>query len=835
MFMGNDGYTMQYTMTMYFKKFWNNALSGNFVHMDMTIGEGLSPMLTMAYYGLTDPVNTIFFAATKENVLVLYAFNMFIRWFATGACAGIYLSTKSSNKKIIATGALIYAFSGYMLVWQFCPAVLATGYLFPLLLLTIDKALKEKKYVGFVLVTTLAYLTNYYTAILMSVALCFYALFWIIRNIRQTKVLTKERVITCLHTICAHATGLALVAWMLIPMIVYFTSGTRTDNYATFSWWHYELKYYLDALINMFTPCAGASAFFSQTPKLIISCSPLLIPVFLLALQHAKRNIMTIGTSIAVVLLITVPLFAEITSLTGYPVHRWTFLASLLFALCYVKHAEKVQQLTIVQKIIACAIVILSAIGNFWNAPTAAAIINCVISCIVGIVIIKPSVKVFYRATCIICVLLSLGWLVGAEEIMHYLSRRIWSDPQYNLITINDQYLADDINNRVAWIGHAGNVNTGVTTNTYTNHVSWNSLPYGANYYNQYTQQYPTISSSYWPINHNGRLSTHLLGATKYFITDGNTTVPYNYELLHSGDRYKVWAAKHHTSVGYGFIQTMSLTQFNSLNIAQKQVALMNYAVIDENCEEIAIQSYKINATKNGNSYTVNLPEHTELYMVCTAESTENVYDILLHHPQWWQTYTQGLNHQDQVIAITASNETGGITRNITARHPNAYPSYYAPERTVCFGSALSGQVTITLEYSDIIDIQDVQFFALPLGEYDDAITKLTPNMVDMSESNGILTGTIDAAQDMAIQIAVPYQKGWHAYIDGNEVDTFAVGVQYTGFNISEGKHNIELKYEEPGFTAGAICTAIGALVLSANVGVWIYKRRKKVSIKEAL
>jgi uncharacterized membrane protein YfhO len=317
LFMGSDGFTMQYTATMYFKEFWGSFLAGDFIQMDFTVGEGLSPMLTMGYYGLTDPLNIIFSFAHESNVFVLYAINMLIRWWLCGFCAGLYLKTRTDNDKAVATGALIYAFSGFMLIWQFCPAILSTGYLFPLLLLTFERAMKQRKYVAFVLVSALAYLTNYYMAILMSMAILVYAILLIVQNWRKTKGIHRDNVKVYLHTALSHAVGLMLSAWMLVPMIIYFMSGTRVEAAHTFSPFFFEGKYYLDALLSFFTPSAGATAFFTQTPKLMVSISPLLIPIILLAPQKQKRSLISIGTTILCIVMACVPLCAQITSMTG--------------------------------------------------------------------------------------------------------------------------------------------------------------------------------------------------------------------------------------------------------------------------------------------------------------------------------------------------------------------------------------------------------------------------------------------------------------------------------------------------------------------------------------
>ena len=828
LFMGNDGFTMQYTMTMYFKEFWTSVMSGDFIHMDLTIGEGLSPLLTMGYYGLTDPLNTLFFAANEQNVFVLYTINMLLRWWFCGFCAGLYIKQHTQNTKVVATGALIYAFSGFMMIWQFCPTIIATGYLFPLLLLTFERAMRQQKYVGFILTSMVAYLTNYYMAILMSMAILVYAILWIVQGWITTKRMAKPELLTYTHTALSHAAGIAMSAWMLVPMIIYFLSGTRTEVHTTFSQFFFSPQYYLDAFVSFFTPNAGATAFFTQTPKLMISISPLLIPVILLAFQKKKHSVITAGMTVVCILLAGIPFVTSLVSLTGYPVHRWTFVLSIALCVCYAKHAEKTEQLTIKHKIIACVLMLLCAAGNFWNIQTAAAIINCIITVIACIVVLKPSVKAWYRATCFVCALMMFAWVLGAENISNFMFRGVWKDPNYNILDTYEQQLSEnDINHRVTWIAHGGNVNSGTLRNKYTNHISWNSLPAGANDYNQFVQQYPTLLSSYWPANLNSRFAPHVLGAAKYFIAAPENTAPYNFEMVHTG-AYNIWEAKHETSIGYGFTEKMSLSQFNTLNIAQKQVALLRYAIVDEECPAISIDDMELEYTINDKHITVNVPENVELYLVCNADIQLNTYELLWKSPEWWSTYPNGLRYNEAIINIAAHNTDKQLKQQINVRHPDTYPSYYAPERVVCFGTALSGAVTIDLEYANSVQVNELRIYAVPLTEYDKALISLQNNLLtNAKEKQGVITGNINAPQAMTLQIAVPYQEGWQAYVDGQPVDTFASGVQYIGLEVPAGEHSITLQYQTPGWNVGVIATIVGIVALLGNLGLAYYRKRK--------
>ena len=62
---------------------------------------------------------------------------------------------------------------------------------------------------------------------------------------------------------------------------------------------------------------------------------------------------------------------------------------------------------------------------------------------------------------------------------------------------------------------------------------------------------------------------------------------------------------------------------------------------------------------------------------------------------------------------------------------------------------------------------------------------------------------------------SIPAEDGWHVYLDGAEVETFALDDALLCFDIPAGEHVVEYRYEAPGFAAGIGITAAGAAALA--------------------
>lgn len=92
--------------------------------------------------------------------------------------------------------------------------------------------------------------------------------------------------------------------------------------------------------------------------------------------------------------------------------------------------------------------------------------------------------------------------------------------------------------------------------------------------------------------------------------------------------------------------------------------------------------------------------------------------------------------------------------------------------------------------------------------------------------SGDTISGTIDVAEDGLFYTSIPYVTGWHAYVDGKEVEIKTVGSAMLTFLLSKGEHKIELKYAPEGFTGGVVISLLGLFIFILMIlAVWQKKR----------
>ena len=83
--------------------------------------------------------------------------------------------------------------------------------------------------------------------------------------------------------------------------------------------------------------------------------------------------------------------------------------------------------------------------------------------------------------------------------------------------------------------------------------------------------------------------------------------------------------------------------------------------------------------------------------------------------------------------------------------------------------------------------------------------------------------GTVSVSNDTVLFLSIPQSKGWHAYVDGEAVDTQTVAGAFIGLPLSNGEHEIVLQYRTPGIIWGGVCTLLGIVILCL-----IVRREKK-------
>lgn len=89
------------------------------------------------------------------------------------------------------------------------------------------------------------------------------------------------------------------------------------------------------------------------------------------------------------------------------------------------------------------------------------------------------------------------------------------------------------------------------------------------------------------------------------------------------------------------------------------------------------------------------------------------------------------------------------------------------------------------------------------------------------------LTAEIDLEGENIVFFSASNNKGWRAYVDGEEREALWVNNGLIGVRTPAGKHSIRLEYTTRGFAQGCVVSAAGAAVFAAYMAAGIIAKRR--------
>lgn len=266
---------------------------------------------------------------------------------------------------------------------------------------------------------------------------------------------------------------------------------------------------------------------------------------------------------------------------------------------------------------------------------------------------------------------------------------------------------------------------------------------------------------------------------------------------------------------------------------------------INCNSNQVSVQNNSFVVTEAGASITINFTgkENTETYFVINGMGYSNAstyelyygnskYDPLnLYNSETWDE----LDYDEQVtifsdwifhkisstnveLSLKASN---GSTKSMRYFTPSY--SYYNGEEDFCVNMGYSNDavnsITITFPKVGIYSFDELKIMSQETDRISSYVNKLSEYSLDNMEiGTDSVSGTINLDSGKFLTFAIPYSKGWKAYVDGEEVDILEGNLTYMAIYVSEGEHTIKLIYNTPLFNEGKYVSVLGIVLLGAYI-----------------
>ena len=190
---------------------------------DWNAGMGITTSDTAPNF-LFFPINLVFLFIKRESILNFMSVFLLIKLMLMAFNMSLYADSRTGDRIKVVTAAILYTVNGYVLQYYTNLFFLDTVLLFPLLMLALDRLLKEGKKTGYILLFALMCLTNQ--------QLLFMVVLYII--IKTRLIITNEPSVAnkkpVSDLLISSLTGLMLSAVVFIPSLLSMFQSQRFAN-----------------------------------------------------------------------------------------------------------------------------------------------------------------------------------------------------------------------------------------------------------------------------------------------------------------------------------------------------------------------------------------------------------------------------------------------------------------------------------------------------------------------------------------------------------------------------------------------------------------------------
>ena len=300
-----------------------------------------------------------------------------------------------------------------------------------------------------------------------------------------------------------------------------------------------------------------------------------------------------------------------------------------------------------------------------------------------------------------------------------------------------------------------------------------------------------------------------MLTDNKYVITRNNPL--FGYELVSSDNGLNTYRNKNILPLGFATSNVMSYEDFNKLNFATQQEALLNVIVADtksnnnyiSNMQEVNIDikgallnENNVELAKDG-SININATNNQKVNIPIPKEYQNKILLIRFN-------MNKESPYNDLVIRIN------GIQNKVTA----STWKYYNGNRVFDYVLAFQDQDSLNITFTKgEYNLSDFEIYSIDYIYLEKAIQNVSKFKIDKEETKGdIITGRINVVDDGYFMLTIPYDTGFVIKVDGEETKYEKVDNTFIGFPIKEGNHIIEIEYHSQLKGFSTITSSIGLL-----------------------
>jgi uncharacterized membrane protein YfhO len=843
------------------------------------MGLGADIIGTLAFPVVGDPFALLSLAFPMNALEHAYMALLAVRIVAASVAAAVYFRKMGARPMPAAIGVVLHVFATFLLIQGRHPYFINAMVFLPLLLLGIELALRDRKTWPLALFAFLAAMANFYFFYMLTIITVLYA---VARYFELTDRDERwKRVLPTIARVGGHyAMGTALAAPLLLPALAAVLSTARSSSEFDVGVF-YPVWVYRSLIAAMASGEFGAQSSFFGWGYLAWLMVPIL---FLRRRSHSALKFMIAAFAVFV----AVPWFGSMFNGFTFPSNRFAFAWGLFLALGVALVLSEEKPLSRRDVIAATAVFAAYAIP-IWalvrpvpvlvSAPMGAGLLTLCALAIEPLAAARatkssPTAATTERQRRPLTLWVLLGLVVANvvlngtllhdkrfEDMLHDFERLGGVQQRFdrNLGSVvrdlpkDDFYRVENSSpvelNSAMVHGYAGTSFYFSTMNGFLTEFrkeidsrpGWSSFTYDG--FDQRVMPTTLVSTRYY-------LAKSTPGA--------RGRVPYGFRLERQTSKGDVYVNEYALPIAFVYERAIDRSDYLRLEPVDRQAAMLQGAVVEdgvapevariapsreaielpfsvlsESGADLDVQAGRIVRACDQASFVLSITPVTDAELYVEMRDIDNL------DRRAAQDGTRSgvaaligrvMSTDRPARALPTQYVAGDVRKVEMWRSPVS--QYYWGDRSqlVNLGYQRGAVTTIGIE-PELMGTQtfeSLKVLALPLEDYPVRVEALRANpMRDIEFGTNRLSGRVTASRDSLLFLSIPFTSGWSATLDGEPVDIVRANTGFSAVHVSEGEHEVVLRYFTPGLCEGLLVGALALLGIAVSGTLAARSRRR--------
>lgn len=303
-------------------------------------------------------------------------------------------------------------------------------------------------------------------------------------------------------------------------------------------------------------------------------------------------------------------------------------------------------------------------------------------------------------------------------------------------------------------------------------------------------------------------------------------------EKVSAGGQPRVYRQEKAAPLFYLTAQTMGEKAFQNLTWQEKQIGLLEYAIVPEQKESSQEKAGMENAGKDAEA---SLSEcgvtfaGTESSDKTVSYTEAGKLRIRLKKAAAGRIFMERETQKGEYLFLSfrvKNNQSGkdvSVTVNGTKNKLSSIHTDYATgDDTFHYVFALpEGTKELSVIYgSGDYELEDISCLTGSVDENRNRSLYQNPVQLTQSSSGNGYEGLVQADDSGWLVTSLPYDENFHTTVDGKEIQPERVNTAFLGVCIQEGNHQVKIWYESAGSQAGLLLSGVAVVV--GGIGIFL-------------